>query len=37
MDGVALPQTQMEELALLRTLGFKVNPHYVHGATIADV
>jgi DNA ligase (NAD+) len=32
-----LPKTQHEELALLKQLGFKVNPHYEHKADIAEV
>lgn len=32
-----VPETQFEELGLLRDLGFKVNPHAVHATTIDDV
>ena len=33
----ALPDSQHEELELLRELGFKVNPHFAHAKTIDDV
>ena len=31
------PKDQLGELALLRELGFKVNPHFVHARTVDDV
>ncbi len=37
MDGNALPATQVEELELLRTLGFKVNPHFKKFGNIEGV
>lgn len=35
--GGALPETQIQELELLRSLGFKVNRHFMHAANIEDV
>lgn len=32
-----LPPTQIEELQLLQTLGFKVNPHFKHCRTLQEV
>ncbi len=37
VQGVSMPQTQTEELALLGTLGFSVNPDFIACATVADV
>ena len=34
---ISLPKTQIEELILLETLGFKVNPHRRHCETIEEV
>lgn len=34
---ISLPKTQTEELALLETLGFKVNPHRKHCETIEEI
>ncbi len=31
------PQDQLGELAFMRELGFKVNPHFVHAQTIPDI
>ena len=36
IDG-APPETQIEELKLLKQLGFKVSPHFIHAPTIEDV
>ncbi|MEI6864144.1 MAG: NAD-dependent DNA ligase LigA [Candidatus Adlerbacteria bacterium] len=33
----ALPQTQYEELEYLRELGFKVNPHFKHVASVQEI
>lgn len=35
--GGELPKTQHEELALLKELGFKVNPHFAHVENIQEV
>lgn len=37
IDGVAAPISQQHELELLKTLGFRVNPHYAHCTTIEQV
>ncbi|HEU4677296.1 MAG TPA: NAD-dependent DNA ligase LigA, partial [Candidatus Paceibacterota bacterium] len=36
LDGKSVPTTQYEELAFLRSLGFTVNPHAKHCATLDD-
>lgn len=36
-DGSKIPQTQTEELSLLKKLGFKVNNHNIHAKDIKEV
>jgi len=36
-SGTVLPDTQIQELELLRELGFKVNRHFTHADTVAEV
>jgi DNA ligase (NAD+) len=37
VDGVVQPASQTEELALLKQLGFHVNPHHAHVASVEEV
>jgi DNA ligase (NAD+) len=37
ISGIAFPETQEEELELLRTLGFKTNPHHVTARSLDEV
>lgn len=37
LSGTPMPETQMKELELLATLGFKINSEYRHAATLSDI